>query len=171
MTVNLWDVPKLPQQGDPEKALTYEAVGMALSNWEAFEGSLRMLFATFLRADVDIAAKRAFGALATFRARVDLIEAAAEAYFAIYPARRIKADYRSLMNRALKYGARRNEIAHGRVIEFKGKARKRDGWALYPSSYSTNKNLLVGTRLKALSVVRHRRGGSRTEVRLHVEGD
>ena len=146
MTTNPWDIPPLPKKGDASKSSTYEAVGLALSNWEFFEFDLGLMFITLLRADEGVAARRAYGSIVTFRGRLELIEAAAEAYFLIHRAPRVKADFRSLMNRAQKYGARRNEIAHGRVEEFKSDKRSKDGWALYPSHFSSNKMTLVGTR-------------------------
>lgn len=148
MTINPWDIPPLPKRGDSTKSITYEAVGLALSNWEFFEGFLGLAFRTLLRADERIAANRAFGTLNAFRSRTDMVEAAADAYFAIHRAPRVQADLQSLLNRAGKFGARRNEIAHGRVGQFKGKHGKHDGWGLYPSFLSTRKRELAGTRRK-----------------------
>jgi hypothetical protein len=147
MTINPWDIPPLPKKGDASKSITYEAVGLALSNWESFEFGLGLIFITLLRADEGIAARRAYGSIITFRGRLEMIEAAAEAYFLIHRAPRVKADFRSLMNRAQKYGARRNEIAHGQVKEFRlDRRRKAEGWALCPSHFSSNKITLSGTR-------------------------
>lgn len=158
MTTNPWDIPPPPKKGDASKSTTYEAVGLALSNWEFFEFDLGLMFITLLRANEGIAARRAYGSIITFRGRLEMIEAAAEAYFLVHRAPRVKADFRSLMNRAQKYGARRNEIAHGRVQEFKLERRKKsDGWALYPSHFNSNKMTLSGTRRRKVYLHVHAR--------------
>jgi len=150
MTTNPWDIPPLPKKGDTSKSSTYEAVGLALSNWEEVEFGLGLLFRTLLRADMEIGASRAYGSVITFRGRIEMIEAAAEAYFMIKRGPRVKADLSRLLNRTVKFGARRNEIAHGLVQDFKIEPRKREGFALHPSYFNSNKRSLIGTRVRRM---------------------
>jgi hypothetical protein len=111
-----WDVPPFPDKGDPKPDMTYAAVGRALSQWEKFEGELSELFAVFAGGvPTSLPAVRAYGSIQTFRGRADMIEAAAEGFFVVFPNDDLAGRIGKLLERARNYSPRRNEIAHGVV--------------------------------------------------------
>jgi len=112
-----WDPHPLPVMGDSDPASIFTAVGRALTEWNSFESHLSLLFAHFIALDAEsIAAKRAFGAVRTFEARLDMLRAVAEAYFAHFPNDTISRRLYNLVKTEWRnFGARRNEIAHGLV--------------------------------------------------------
>lgn len=137
----------------------YLSVGRALSDWESLEHELATYFAFFATngADEDMAARRAYGSAIAFRARYEMLLAAAEVFFLDSPDGELAPRFHDLVNEIAKFSPRRNEIAHG-IVRLVGKpmdaneAAKIDlrklslddfGYALFPSEYSTNKNKLA----------------------------
>ena len=145
-----WDPPPLAlDSGDVSASVTYEAVGRALSQWEKFESELAALFAVFVGGHPTSVppAIRAYGSIQTFRGRADMIEAAAEAFFAIFPNPQLDLETRAskFMVRARGWSSRRNEIAHGVVWE-PHFANGKKGAALFPSRYATSKNKMMADK-------------------------
>lgn len=112
-----WDAPPPPEKGDEDSDVLYAAIGRALSEWEHLEEELARIFSSLVVGGEGTAAERSYGAVATFRGRMDMIEAAAEAFFFLYPDDRssLGNDLHVLITSARSFGARRNEIAHGIV--------------------------------------------------------
>ncbi len=159
MAQNPWDV-IWPSEPDDKAETVYLSVGKALSDWESLEHQLATYFAFFATngADDDVAARRAYGSAIAFRARFEMIQAAAEVYFLNLSDADLSVRFYDLINEIAKFSPRRNEIAHGIVrsmrmpmesSEAEEKLRTRAltpedfGYALFPSEYSTNKNTLV----------------------------
>lgn len=143
-----WDVPPPPTHGDPVDDLTFAAVGRALSHWERFERVLSILFAEFVGdQDDDLPAVRAYGAVATFRGRVEMIRAAAEAYFAAYPNPGGEKLLDDLLDEASNFSARRNEIAHGFVNGWRPEDSPDTpkGFVLMPFNYTPRKSKFDAT--------------------------
>jgi hypothetical protein len=147
---NPWDVLQTPERGDEMIDATYRAVGRALSMWEGVEECLASGFAFFvaseIHADYESPAVRAYGSIAGFTGRREMLDAAANAYFFQFPNEQALTAYRRLINEAQKLSARRNEIAHGRVIQIPF-----HGFYLMPATYNSKKNPIAGTRAYAYS--------------------
>ncbi|MGH6981124.1 MAG: hypothetical protein ACREFC_07935, partial [Stellaceae bacterium] len=156
MTINPWDVlePTDAERG-PDKL--YTSVGRALSDWEWMEQQFAHFFGFFCGGEDTLPARRAYGAVVTFRGRVDMMRAAANAYFHQRPKHEMKERFEELLNRASNFSPRRNEIAHGIVTvvyyespegrEFSElsmtEVLNAGRWLLGPPEYATNKNTLV----------------------------
>lgn len=133
-----WDQRPWPQAGHPNSQEIYAAVGEAISQWERYEGNLSLLFAALVSKSDNLPARRAYNAVRTFEARIEMLRAASTAFFAENP----NEGHESLMTAVVTdgkcYGPRRNEIAHGVVDHFQPYPPKlpRDiiqEFALYPS--------------------------------------
>lgn len=93
---------------------------MALSNWELVERELAEIFSLFVGTPVfltplDEPAMRAYGSIASFSARNDMVEAAAKGFFHKSTASEAERKFRALLTECKGFAARRNDIAHGRV--------------------------------------------------------
>ncbi len=137
-----WDVPPQPKIGDSDREITYAAVGRALSQWELFESNLLQLFVVFVGSGPTalLTAARAYGTIQTFRGRADMIEGAAEVFFLIYKNSDLEKRISDFMDIARNYAARRNEIAHGIVWTTHWAGTQKQGSALFPARYASNKN-------------------------------
>jgi hypothetical protein len=122
---------------------------MALTSWEYVENSLANIF-TLLVGAREISpprepAARAYGAIASFKTRLDLLRAAAEAYFRLSPLdlndekvvrhnSNLRKEFVRLVGLAAKFSERRNNVAHGIVGHNTGR-----GHYLTPPLYSAKK--------------------------------
>ena len=147
-----WDIPDRRRRGDPTRQAIFVAVGDALSEWELVEEKCAEFFAVFVAAPrksiVMMPAIRAYGSVLSFRARADMLLAAATAYFHTRPKKNfLKPQFTKLLEECRSYAARRNEIAHGRVHELfhrryaktGGRRFKSVGHYLMPSFYNPKK--------------------------------
>ena len=140
-----WDVPPPPAVGDSDIDTTFKAVGLALTNWEHLERQLGAVFAILLGLnDSTEAPLRAYGSVITFRGRAEMLKAAAEAHFLRYPMEKTATRFKSILDQATQLGARRNEIAHGSVEDYRqiDKAQPLNTYVLIPGLYSTNKRVI-----------------------------
>jgi hypothetical protein len=118
---NSWDIPDFPIKGDATEDVTFASVGRALSRWEEFETRLASLFGVFMGTLIDThetnarAAIRAYGSVASFRGKAEMLEQAAELWFDEHPSEELEKKLRDLLRLASRYAARRNDIAHGIV--------------------------------------------------------
>lgn len=113
---NHWARPVRRAHGDTDSKAIYSAVGEALSSWEFLENVLCSLFALLLEGRFANAA-RAYGAMASARARYDLLSYAAEGFFHM---RLSIMEWKDVVSTLLKSynraGSRRNDIAHGITV-------------------------------------------------------
>lgn len=139
-----WQVPPFPERGDESDSTTYEAIGRALSAWEAFELDLSRIFGALVGAnDGLLAAMRAYGSVLTFRGRNDMVKAAAGVFFLLQPNEDLQKDLKRLLDLSIDYSPRRNEIAHGIVLAYSAFfVGKDEGYCLGPTAYATNKQEL-----------------------------
>jgi hypothetical protein len=143
---NPWDIPPAPAVGDASEDITFAAVGRALTRWEEFEVLFASLFSTLVGKDDNTAAAiRAYGSVITFRGRADLIRAAAEVHFRLFPNDALAKTFNTFVNQLTNNASpRRNEIAHGIVRPYvsvvDGKTTRT--FCLFPPYYAANKNEL-----------------------------
>jgi len=138
----LWDPPPFPENGDDDERSTFEWIGRALSEWERFEAFLGLIFGVFVGSyDGDAPAMRAYGTVASFKARIDMIKAAADAHFMKHP-NSASAIFDHICEEAIGFSARRNEIAHGVVQLYYPDGKNAAGSVLGPSLHATRKRKL-----------------------------
>jgi len=139
---NPWERPAPVAVGDADNNTTYAAVGRALSNWERLEGYLSLIFSAMVGpGEEPLAASRAYGSVASFIGRNEMLWAAAEAYLSLHPDALLQASLETILKEAKKASPRRNEIAHGIVQPLMAMDRSIT-WALVPAYYATNKRNL-----------------------------
>lgn len=115
---NPWDVPPLPDTGDPHAHSIFAAVGRAMTQWEHVEAALGDLFAFLVGGYFGITepAVRAYGSVPSFNARAGMLEEAAAAYFHANPNPEFSERFRQVVTVQCRgFSGRRNDIAHGRV--------------------------------------------------------
>jgi hypothetical protein len=139
----IWDIPLPPQIGDASEDITFASVGRALTRWEEFETIFASLFASLVGThDNNTAAVRAYGSVITFRGRADMVRAAAEVHFHLYPDSEVEKKFDSFINELTNHAcARRNEIAHG-IVKMEPRGSERHFY-LSPPHYAANKNRLA----------------------------
>ena len=135
-----WDIPPIPIVGDISDDAIFTAVGVALSQWEYFEGYLGEIYAFLIGSALQTTpAMRSYGAISSFSSRVDMIKAAAAAYFTTNnkePSEELKI----LLERAKSFSLRRNDIAHGIVQPFTHPSGLQPRtYALLPSRHATRR--------------------------------
>jgi hypothetical protein len=113
-----WDPRPWPTRGDDSIEILYAAAGRALSQWERYEGTLSLLFSAFVATALTQAARRAYHAVRPFDGRVNVLRAAAEAYFAEKPDPDLLMRFEEILHSATNFAPRRNDIAHGVVDHF-----------------------------------------------------
>jgi hypothetical protein len=99
-------------RGDKTAAEIYHAVGLVSSEWEALEYVLAALFVRIIGGD-EIPTYRAYGSIASFRGRHDVLLAAAAARFS--PKSRTWLRIKELLNRKNSISTRRGEAVHRMV--------------------------------------------------------
>lgn len=117
---NPWDPQPIPESGDDNEETTYGGVGRVISAWSYIEFSLSRLYTLFLG---DLDAKdpmNEFGAYSIFRERFNALDRAACTYFARHPSQAGEAIFDQLTEHIVGYSDRRNEVAHGIVMDMKG---------------------------------------------------
>ncbi len=111
---NPWDVRPKKGQGDSEPEPILLQVGAALSAWESQESVMADVFDALVATQPsNRAAFAAFAAVRSASARHELVSAAAAR--ALPDGDPAQADVAELVMAFGRFGARRNEIAHGRV--------------------------------------------------------
>ncbi len=136
--------PSPPDHGDASADATFMAVGRALSAWEYLEAHLGLIFGFFVGSKHGLEpAQRAYGAIASFTNRIEMLEAAADAYFALSPDEQGEQDLKDLIKDTRHWAANRNAIAHGIVQPYVTPEQKPDGYALVPSWHATKKRKIM----------------------------
>jgi hypothetical protein len=130
----LWDRPPLPHLGDQSDNSTYEAVGRALSAWEAAEVALAQLYGVLLgNGSFEPSGPRQYGGPRIFDQRMDGLEKLAGKYFVFHPDQQKEHEFERIACKFRKFSFRRNDIAHGIVRELQFRGRK--GYCLLPPLY------------------------------------
>lgn len=122
--------------GDPAADEVYCAVGRALSEWETVETAVATLFAVVVGGH--LAAKRAYGAIASSVGRLQALKAAGDVF--LEDKDQGDRDRLSLFLRLLESASgRRNEIAHAVVVKYAAQDAPGGGFYLAPPGYMTRK--------------------------------
>jgi hypothetical protein len=130
-----WERPPSRDQGDGGSEAIHTAQGVALGQWELLESWFASFF-MYLIQSKSLAARRAYGSIASARGRRDALMAAAEVFFADYQVdEENQKRFKKLMSHFGCASGRRNEIAHGFVLDIVG-----HGCFLVPADYNTSKN-------------------------------
>jgi hypothetical protein len=153
---NPWEKAETPHSGDHSAEIVFKSIGHALTCWELMEMEFAGLFSIVVSdapGSHSIAAKRAYGSVLTFRGRSDMLKSAFEAFINesmrynppsdLAGVEKLQSDFKDLHKLANHLSGRRNEIAHGYVREWIDGCGDSVGFALFPSTYSTNKNTLA----------------------------
>jgi hypothetical protein len=138
-----WDIPPIPTRGDLDAETIFAAVGGALSQWEFFEGHLGEIYSFLIGSSAQTSpTMRAYGSVSSFSTRIDLVKAAASAYF-MRKSNPLNDDLRSLFDKAKSFSFRRNDIAHGIVQPVSlGSGLSPNTLALVPSRHATRRRRL-----------------------------
>lgn len=124
---------------EPGADAVHLAVGKALHTWELLEMELANIFGTLVHTQW-IGAARAYGVVAGFHSRREMIEEAAEVHFRYIHTENtaLEPELRSILKEARRLSEHRNAIAHGIVSRV-----VRDGvdigYWLGPAHYNSRK--------------------------------
>jgi integrase len=116
MSGNPWDVLS-PKEAEKDPDTLFLSVGRALTAWERMQQQFAHFFGFFCGAENTLQARRAYGAIGTFRGQAEVLRAAAEAYFHTSPDHEMQKPFFALLKRAGNFAPRRNDIAHG-IVQF-----------------------------------------------------
>ena len=89
-------------------------------------------------------ATRAYGSIAAYRGRVDLIKHASAAYFTTHPEPTLQHKLMAQLSTLDRASARRNDIAHGIGQPYVGVG-VQTGYCLFPSYFLSNRRKIDGT--------------------------
>lgn len=136
--------PPWPPKGDDNMDTLYAAVGRALSQWERYEAHLAMLFSAVVTGMETDIARRAYCAVRTFEGRAEMLRAASEAYFFIYPDPNLQERLKTVIKEAKTFSERRNEITHAVLDHWQPNPAvypllQENSWGLFPTA-ATFKN-------------------------------
>ncbi|HEY8215394.1 MAG TPA: hypothetical protein VIG36_14840 [Methylocystis sp.] len=135
---NPFERPKAPSKGDRNPEAIYLSVGRALSTWEHTERSFAGLFAGIVSPSKgSFPARRAYGTIISQKNRREMIEKASEAFFAFFKDEDLEKALKETLNFYSDAAARRNDIAHGIVLQPKLGA----GYFLTANLYTSKRKL------------------------------
>jgi hypothetical protein len=125
-------------KGDPDPNKIFQAMGSALNSWEIAEVAFAYLFSDLAHpTGYGTAARRAYGSVIAARGRREMISAAAETFFHLFPDKELEREFDEYLAIYQKAMARRNEIAHGVVHTPRGKS----GFYLEANNYGLKRGL------------------------------
>ncbi|MER8822632.1 hypothetical protein NKH70_22915 [Mesorhizobium sp. M0991] len=113
---NPWDPMSFPLMGDHDDSTLFEALGRALDKWEFVEFGLAMLYSLFV-GDQSFAKTQEYGGGKIFRERLAGLQRVAEAWFVNFPSQQLEGEFDKLTTAARGFSDRRNEFAHGLVMD------------------------------------------------------
>jgi hypothetical protein len=112
---NPWDPLPPEPKGDATADAIYFAVGRALNKWEVLGFTIGEIFGALVGAANQSSARVAFGTIASFEMRRQMVEAAAQITLAEHA--QLLTDLKTALSEAGNLSARRNDIAHGMVTD------------------------------------------------------
>ncbi len=140
---NPFEKPALAPRGDRVANKMLTSVGAALSAWEHCEKSFGTIYVAFAEPSNDThVVPRTYGATLAAGMRREMIQAAAETYFAKFKIDSHSESLKALLTLYQSGAARRNEIAHGVVMSGPPTPNKASAYFLFPSLSSSPKQKL-----------------------------
>lgn len=112
---NPWELP-LPLIADTDDTRLFEWLGRAINEWERVEFSLSTLYSFFV-GDTTLGSVRGYGEGRIYRERADILKRAAEKWFVQNSHQEFEGEFDRLMTAVTGFSDRRNEFAHGIVVE------------------------------------------------------
>jgi hypothetical protein len=131
--------------------------------WESVEEAFGDIYRTILNTHSH-AALAAYGTVVSGPARIEMIKAAA-AVERMLVHEKLWNELNDLLNDFGKFAARRNEIAHGYVMEFQG-SKNGEGHYLVPPDYNTRKRLSPRKLAKVSDIPFHKFNYAYTAVQI-----
>ena len=116
---NPWDPLPLPLTADTSQSILFEVLGRTLDRWEYTEIGLSIMYCLFV-GDPTFEKMREYGEGRIFRERQAILRRAADKWFTKHPNQNEEGEFDKLMEAATGFAARRNEIAHGVVMNVQG---------------------------------------------------
>lgn len=113
---NPWDPFSFPARADDNEMDTYAGVGVVTSGWEAIEFEFARLYGILVGDEPDGFRIREYGGPRIASDRITGLAKAADAYFVSHCDQDREARFSALINAASGFAARRNEVAHGIVM-------------------------------------------------------
>lgn len=117
---NPWDAFPFPAMADDEPKHTYYGVGLVMSGWESIEFEFARLYSIFIGDEPDGMSMRDYGTGRIFSVRIDVLNQKAEAYFVNHPCQKMEGEFSRIVIAATGFSARRNDVAHGIVMNVAG---------------------------------------------------
>jgi hypothetical protein len=147
---NPWDVKPCAPHGDAEPKIIFTCVGEVLTEWSNVETSCAEIFGIFVSAPkrdrLQAPAVRAYGSVSSFSQQCQLLQEAGAVYFHKHKSKsHLSSRLDKFITECKNYVGRRNEIAHGHVVnvfqsKYKtGKGMKSIGYYLLPTFYNPKK--------------------------------
>lgn len=143
-----WDSPTPSDIGDSDADRLFMHVGIALSQWEQTEESFCLLLRLFIginNSRASAVVEQIYGSIVAGGGRANALEAAGKVFLdGNSLMQKHMPTFTLLINHFRKAGARRNEIAHGKVTKY----RINDvdhGMFLVSANYNANKTNPIGT--------------------------
>jgi hypothetical protein len=115
-----WDVPHFPSRGDQNPKETYAGVGLVTTMWELIESDLSKLYSLFIGRFDELSALTEYGEANIFRLRFERLRPLANSYFVATPNQQAEGELDHLADGLLGFSSRRNDVAHGIVINLTG---------------------------------------------------
>jgi hypothetical protein len=146
-----WDIPTFPNKADSDDSATFAGVGRVLTEWELVEFALGTIYSIF-RGDLTLKLVHEYGALGeVFSRRYPRLKAESDSYFARSANQSIERQFYKLLERAIGYSNRRNDVAHGFVFAVQQTSYFKirlgqfpphtNQWLLVPPAYALGKHI------------------------------
>jgi hypothetical protein len=110
-----WEPLPLPLRADADKAVLFEALGRTLDRWEYIEYSLSVLYSLFA-GGITHERYKEYGNGITFSHRLAALERAAASWFVKCCDQNAEGEFSRIVTAARGFSDRRNEFAHGLVV-------------------------------------------------------
>lgn len=111
-----WDPLPYPETADDNPNQTFYGVGLIMTMWESIEFEFARLYSIFVGDEPDGFLMRDYGEPRIFRDRLKNLNDKAEIFFVNRCDQNLEGDYGKVARAANGFSTRRNEIAHGIVM-------------------------------------------------------
>lgn len=112
----LWDPFPFPLVADDDAKKTFAGVGMVMTAWESIEFEFARLYSIFVGDEPDGFLMREYGDPRVANRRIGELSRSANQFFIGWPHQGAEGEYTSLVATAMGFANRRNDVAHGMVM-------------------------------------------------------